>query len=203
MTTFNEEYPGKFSLGKITPGDKKPSRLRVWEHVLREFTDEIILHAAMHLVSTRPDWPPDLATMRAQCVSLVHGELQDETGSEAWEQVVKKINHEDVELSEMQKKALKQTGKTIYDLRQTTNLASDRSRYIEAFNNLISKRRMERITLPEVKRLVERNRPALPAPATKQLEEDNTTTRQTMSYAEAVEEFGPEMDNLKKMMGGE
>lgn len=38
---------------------------------------------------------------------------------------------------------------------------------------------------------------------TKQLTEDNTATGQEMSYEQALEEFGPEMNNLKKLIGGE
>jgi hypothetical protein len=200
MNMLNEEYPGKFSLGTVTRDGEVPSRVRVWEHVLSEFDDETILHAALHLISTRPEWPPDVAMMRAQCVSLVSGELLSETGSEAWECIIKKVNHEDIDLTDVQKAALKQTGRTIFDLRNTSisNLATDRARYIEAFDKLVEKKRMERMTLPQVKAFAERNRPALPAATTKKLEGD---TGQKMTYEEAKKEFGDEMTILKQMLG--
>lgn len=166
MDLLNAEYPSKFST--------KLERIKVWSQMLNGFDRELILGAAYHLVSTCR-WPPNIAQMREQCVLMSHGKLQNPTSSDAWEHVMERVNHKDIELTPFEKKALKQTGRTINELRQTQllYLATDRARFSEAFDRLISKQHLERITLPEVKTLVARNAPALPAPATKQIEEKN------------------------------
>jgi len=199
---IQEEYGTKFDVGTEIPEEETTSKAKVWAHILREFEDETILSAALHLVSMSNDWPPTVAAMREQCICLADGELHNETGSEAWEQVVSKMHHEEVELSDDQRKALKQTGRTMYDLRQLTipALGADRARYIEAFDNLQKKKKLERVTLPEVKALAERNRPALPAPVTK-LSKQLPGAEEAMSFEEAEKVFGEEMDTLRALLG--
>jgi hypothetical protein len=155
MKMFSDGYPGKFTVG---------NKVGTWERSLVDIDPDVIPVAALHLISTRKDWPPDLATLREQCVLMSTGELQEPTGPEAWEHVMDKVNHKDIELTDFEKTALKQIGKTIRDIGQTSisNLSSDRSRYIEAFNHLVAKRKLDRQTLPEVKALVESRRPELP-----------------------------------------
>ena len=150
MRIFSEEYPGKFSVTE--------SRKKVWLHILKGFPTETILGAAYHLISTRPDWPPDIATMRDTVINFIHGELHQPTPQEAWENILRKIQDDDVELSDLEKAALKQVS-TVYDLRRSENSSSDRAQYIKAFDQLLKKQQLERATLPAVKRLVQEHVP--------------------------------------------
>lgn len=159
MDMMNAEYPTKFST--------TPERLKVWAQMLKGFDSEIILGAAYHLVSTN-EWPPNIAQVREQCVLMSHGEPYEPTGQEAWENIWRKVAGEEIELTDLEKRALKQTS-SIYDLKRSSNPSTDRAHFIKAFDQLVAARKLERQTLPEVKALVEKNRPALPAPVEKQL----------------------------------
>jgi len=89
---------------------------------------------------------------------MSHGRLFNPSAEAAWEKIIKKINRvEGIELTELEKKALLQTA-TIFDMRQSTNIESHRARYIKAFEKLVEQRTLERLTLPEVKRLVGKDR---------------------------------------------
>jgi hypothetical protein len=151
MNIFNEEYPGKFLSSK--------SRKKVWLRMLGDYPSEVVYAAAYHLIAISPNWPPNVAKMRETIVGLMHGELDTPNGAEAWEKILLKIQDETaVQLTELEKKALAQTG-TLYDLRRSENSAVDRARYINAFEALVKKQHLERTTLPEIKKLVERNSP--------------------------------------------
>jgi len=152
MKMFSDSYPGKFTVG---------TNVGTWEQVLSDIDPGVIPAAALHLISTRKDWPPDPATLREQCILMSHGQLQEPTGSEAWERIREKFHTDDLELTDMEKQALKQTS-SIYDLKRSTNPSTDRAHFIKAFDLLVAKRKLDRQTLPEVKALVEKHRPALP-----------------------------------------
>lgn len=164
MTMFNEGYPGKFSLGTKQHPDNPnevPSMVIVWAHALEDFDEEIILTAALHLVTICKQWPPDLATMRDQCVMIASGELHAPTGMEACERVLMRHRgDESFELTALEKRAIKLVG-TPTDIATNWKARSD---FIKTFDTLVEQRRLERVTLPEVLALVERNRPALPEP---------------------------------------
>ena len=192
MQIFNEEYPGKFI--------KPTSRMRIWEQILNGFDSEVILTAAYHLASTRKDWAPDIATMREQCVLMSHGELHNPTGAESWERIRQKMTDKpELELSNMEKKALAQTS-SIYDLRRSLNGPTDRAHYIKAFDGLVQKRHMDRITLPEVKAMTARNAPALPAHETPKPAELTEGT-QIINFVEAREEFIDLVSALEARLG--
>jgi len=157
LDLLNESYQGKFKLTDITPG--------IWKKILRDIDTESILAAVYHLCSTRPDWPPDLATVRSTALGLSKGVLKRKTGFDAWESILKKIQDEDHPLTELEKKALGQT-KSMYDLRLSQTIVADRSTFIKAYDHLSERERLNDVTLPEVKQMVARNTPALPAPVT-------------------------------------
>jgi hypothetical protein len=195
MRVFNEEYPGKFSITE--------TRQKVWANLLEGFDPRVILSACEHLVSTRPDWPPDIATMRETVIDFTHGELHQPSGQEAWENIKRKIQGEDFQLSDLEKAALKQVS-TIYDLKRSENPTSDRVQYIKAFDRIIEKRRLERITLPAVKQLVAGHAPQLPSgPNDKLLEKTND--KEPVCKPEEVEELladVPNREELKAMFKG-
>jgi hypothetical protein len=154
---FSDSYPGKFTVG---------DNVKTWERVLSDMDPDVIPAAALHLISTRKDWPPDPATLREQCVLMSHGQLHEPTGSEAWEHIRERMAQsaecdEPLKLTDLERRALKQTG-TLYDLRRSANPASDRATFIKAFNTLVSKQKLERQTLPEVKALVQKKHDELP-----------------------------------------
>jgi hypothetical protein len=167
MNLFVASYPGKFIVAKDDNGH--PLTPRIWLLMLRDFDAGVVLHAAYHLATTHKTWPPDVATVRDQAARLAHGEKTAPTGSDSWERVLKRINPYDAEeessvtLSELEKQAVAQLG-GLYHLAHSSNQAADRARYIKAFDDLIAKQQLDRVTLPEVQALVDRNRPALPAP---------------------------------------
>lgn len=157
MKIFNEEYRDKFKISE--------SRLKIWCQMLREYDSETILAAAYHLVSTRQDWPPDIATMRQAVVYLSKGELNRPDPMEAWGNVLKKLNEPHISyvndekpvfnLSPMEKEAVSRVS-SIYNLKNSSNLASDRARFIEAFKGLLEERDREWLALPEVKKIAEK-----------------------------------------------
>jgi len=156
MKIFNEEYPGKFNISQ--------SRLAVWCQMLRECNPETVLAAAYHLVSTRPDWPPDIATVRRTVVYLSKGQLERPDPMGAWGNVIKKLNNSEIELTQIESEAVKRVS-SIGDLRRSTNQTADRARFVEAFNGILDETDREWLALPEVKAIADKN-------AVKQLESD-------------------------------
>lgn len=197
MDMFVAEYPGRFSTGL--------ERLKVWCQMLKGFDGELILGAAYHLASTC-NWPPTIAQMREQCVLMSHGDLRNPTGAESWERIRRKMTSEpDLELTDLERTALSQTS-SLYDLKRSTNPSTDRAHYIKAFDSLAAQRHQERITLPEVKALAGRYAeiPALEAGKTdKALPVPSEDKGDVMSFEEAKEQFGPQLDALATMIGGE
>lgn len=148
MEMFAAEYGDKF---KMSDG-----RTRTWRQMLRGADSSSLLPAAYHLVSTRPDWPPDIATMRKAVYRISRGELKPMTGSESWERIMMKIQRKEVELTPAEKDALKQTA-SLYDLRRSQNPGIDRARYIQAFEGVQKRIEDDALVLPEVKKLLDRN----------------------------------------------
>ena len=168
MKMFSDGYPGKFTVG---------NKVATWERVLVDIDPAVIPVAALHLIAIRKDWPPDVATLREQCVIMSHGRLQDPTGSEAWERIRKKIGEakgceNPTKLSDDEKKALDQTA-SLYDLRHGIgdSISFARDKFTKAYDAIVSKRRLECLALPEVRSFVAGRAPALPAPESKALPE--------------------------------
>jgi hypothetical protein len=208
MRTFNLNYSG-------WRNDDEGSKAKLWLRFLEEFEPDVINAATGHIIATRKSeygWAPDIAFVREQCSNLSSGILTTPTGVEAWGHILKKMaeppgSENRLQLTETEKTALEQVaGKNaIYDLKHgnSSSVSFTRRDFIAAFDSLVDRQRLEIMTPSSVRQLVAKNAPALPAPDTKQLTEDNTTAGQEMSYDQALEEFGPEMNNLKKLIGGE
>ncbi|MBV6340974.1 replicative helicase loader/inhibitor [Candidatus Magnetobacterium casense] len=153
MCIFNEEYPGKFAV--------TPAREAIWLKLLDGFDVDLIFAAALQLVSTRPDWPPDVATLRNLVVTYAGGELEEPSALVAWEHVHEVINGGDhKKLTALELRALKMTGST-YDLARSEMPGADRAHFLKVFAELLLERRSARGTLPEVKNLVERQKERL------------------------------------------
>jgi hypothetical protein len=163
LDLLNESYQGKFKLTPLTPV--------IWTKMLRDIDTELILAAGYHLVSTRPDWPPDVPTIRNTAITLGGGVLKPDTGLDGWERVLRAIQGEEGILTVIDKKALAQT-KPIVDLKTSATITADRATFIKAWDHLAEKVRLHKVALPEVRALVERNAPALPAPVEVQQIED-------------------------------
>jgi hypothetical protein len=103
----------------------------------------------------------------------------------------------------LEKAAVNQIG-SLYDLRRSTNPASDRAQFIKAFEKMVAKKRLELTALPNVRQLVEsRAKPQLPAPDNKSLEKTNN--KEPVCKPEEVEEMLSETPNpaeLKAMFKG-
>jgi hypothetical protein len=160
MALFNEEYPGKFTLSA--------NRAELWNKLLSDIKPEVILAAATQLVGT-DEWPPPVARVRRKALEIQKGNLYALTGDDAWQHVLVKIQRpDDVELTDLEKSALKQTS-TLFDLQRSTNIAADRATFVRVYNELARRERIEESTLPEVRQLVESRRAerakALPLPA--------------------------------------
>lgn len=153
LLAINECYPGKLNL---TPDTNK-----IWLRMLRDLEARHVFLATYQLCATVKTWPPDVASVRQLSVSIAHGEMTPPTGHEAWEKILEKFKNESYLLTPHEKAALKQVG-SMYDLKRSTNLVSDRAQFIKAFDQIIAKRDLDRATLPEVKALVEKNVPFLP-----------------------------------------
>lgn len=171
MKLFNEEYHNKFDITE--------SRKKFWENALADFDDEVILHAAYHLTTvSQSDWPPVIGQLRKQCVLMSLGQLQPPTGEEAWERVLEKVARKPVKLTDLEKKALAQT-KTINDLRQSSNIEADRSRFMGALEKLVTKYIYDRQTLGEVKKFAASRVP--------QIEDGENTPKKIISHSEEQE----------------
>ena len=176
LLIFNEEYPSKFVMSV--------SRAKLWRQILGEFDKDIILAAAFHLVSTRPDWPPDIATVRDTCARFAAGELEPPNPHESWERIQRRIQGEKVDLTELEKIALQQTG-TIFDLRKSRNPTGDRQAFIAAFKIAAEKQHRDRVTLPNVRAIVSKHIPVLAAhnPAeTPRIENESVSPEQVKNY---------------------
>jgi hypothetical protein len=195
MNMFAAEYPGKFVVDE--------DRHRLWSHLLSGCEEETILNAALHLVSIRKEWPPDIATMREQVYAFAHGELHRPSAEESWERIREKMLQYDqyidaddkrLELTENEKKALNQTS-TIYDLRHSTNIAADRATYIRAYNGIVDRERNDRLTVPQVKDYVKRQEERLlPPPVEEQ-------PKQLVTKPEDV--YGDEPESTGEILRGE
>ena len=147
MEMFAAEYGDKF---KMSDG-----RTRIWRQMLKDTDSDVLLGSAYHLVSTRPDWPPDIATVRETVMSVSRGELSPMTGAESWERIMVRIQRKPVELTDTEREALSQTA-SLYDLRRSTSPGIDRSRYIQAFEGVQRRRESEALLLPEVRQLIQK-----------------------------------------------
>lgn len=159
MQLLLEEYRGKFII--------TAERSKTWRQMLRGIDPTVITAAVYHLISSRDsEWPPTVGMVRQVALQFANGELHTPTGYDAWANIQKKFQYEDFPLTDLELAALKQIG-TIYDLKRSTNPATDRAHFIKAFNELVNRQQLERVTLPEVKALVEHNVPFLPKPQEK------------------------------------
>jgi hypothetical protein len=147
MKLFLAEYPGKFDMGE--------QRIETWVYMLEGIESEILLNAAMHLAAEPRQWPPSIGELRTLAISMSHGELTPPSASEAWERVLRKVQRKDVELTELDKAALKRVG-SLWDLRHSTMIQADRARFLEAFDSIIKKRDEKRNALPSVQRVIEK-----------------------------------------------
>jgi hypothetical protein len=175
----------------------------IWLKMLEDLDADALLAAANHLVSTRPDWPPDIATLRGTVVDFAHGYLEPPSGHEAWEHVLVKMSEDElpdlttgehdekISLTALEKAAVNQIG-SLYDLRRSTNPASDRAQFIKAFEKMVAKKRLELTALPNVRQL-----------DNKSLEKTNN--KEPVCKPEEVEEMLSETPNpaeLKAMFKG-
>jgi hypothetical protein len=152
MEMFAAEYADKFKMSE--------ERTKLWRQMLKGTPPEVLLGTAYHLVSTRPDWPPDIARVRKTAMYVSSGELKPMSGPESWERIMMKIQRKEIELTDTEREALKQTA-SIYDLRRSQNMGIDRARYIQAFEGVQKRREDDALVLPEVRQLVASQAPAL------------------------------------------
>lgn len=187
MALFNEEYPNKFVVSV--------ERERLWVQLLRDCPSNAIEAAAYHLVSIREDWPPSVATVRITAIRILEGELSPPSASEAWEHVQLKIQNKNIELTDLEKLALKQTG-SIFDLRHSSNQIADRSRFLQAFEACLKKRDEDWMTTPRVKQFVqkiaenklllkEKNEPKLFEKTEEKIESESTDSEKLAAIEES------------------
>jgi len=146
---FMEEYP------KMEISDE---RHQIWMTLLDGIGNEVVEGAALHILSTRSDWPPDIALLRTTALALAAGELAAMTGAESWGNILRLIggmNVMNVPLTTREAAAFKATG-SLYDLKRSTNTAADRARYITAYDALATRAQQTRELLPSVASLNER-----------------------------------------------
>ena len=124
-------------------------RHQIWMTLLDGIGNEVVEGAAMHIISTRSDWPPDIALLRTTALSIANGELAAMTGAESWGTILKLIGGMNPPLTTREAAAFKATG-TLFDLKRSTNIAADRARYIAAFDALAKRDRQTRELLPAV-----------------------------------------------------
>lgn len=158
MQMFLEEYGAKFAIS--------PQRTSMWIRMLSGDNIDAIMTTAYHLVSTTPIFPPDLATFRKSLKYMERGQLSPVTGIEAWERVAEKLNGSKIELNDMEKRALKQAGGA-YELRRSSNLAANRTRFVMAYDGLLRRAEEEMLATPDVKKFLESVKQKLPAPETR------------------------------------
>jgi len=176
MIIFNEEFPSQFV--------RSVAREKLWRQMLGQYESDIILAAAWHLVSTKQKFPPNIATIRATCARFSFGELDPPNPHESWGKIQQKIQGEKVDLTELEKIALQQTG-TIFDLRKSRNPTGDRQAFMSAFKIAAEKQHRDRVTLPNVRAIVSKHVPVLAAhnPAeTPRIENESVSPEQVKNY---------------------
>lgn len=152
MKIFAENYGSRFTMST--------DKYKFWKQMLKGIDDEFILAATYHIAGSEK-WPPEIASVRKQAIYLQNGEINAPEPSEAWGNILKKIQDKEFKLTALENMALKETSQ-IYNLRQSTKLTSDRARFIDAYKGVLRRRDEEWLTLPEVK--------AIAGKQTKQLE---------------------------------
>lgn len=177
MAAFRLNYTGFKIDQPVDPQTNKrlPSlKSKLWRNMLADFDAKTIEAATLQIMATHKNaynWAPDIATVSEQCLNIQTGMLSTPTGYDAWERVMDKVNRKDIELTDPENQALKQTGLTIGEIR-TVNLSSIptiRSQFVSAFDRLINKQLVDALTPKSVKQLIAQNAPQLPAPQSKQL----------------------------------
>lgn len=131
-------------------------RHSLWINLLDGINDEWVMGAALHIVSTRSDWPPDIALLRTTALSLAAGELAAPSGSEAWATILRLISCKSVPLTPREREALKATG-SLYDLRRSSNATADRARFVAAYDRIAEREKKTREMLPGVAALNAKN----------------------------------------------
>ena len=150
MQLFLEEFGNKFVIS--------PERIEMWQVMFRAIPGGIILAAAYHLCSDGREWSPTVGMLRNTALDMMDGRMHPPSGTDAWEKIQMLIQQQDVELTDIEKQALRQTG-ALCDLRRSSNPASDRATFCKAFDSLVKRQDADRQMLPEVKRAYEENRP--------------------------------------------
>lgn len=117
-------YPGKLTATRDV--------INVWLAMVADLEDSLFEAAVIHLCSTTPNWPPDVASIRRQCALLADGKLTAPGPDESWGRVQKLLRGSDVALTDMELAALNDIGGMAL-LRISSDQTEDRRRYCAAW----------------------------------------------------------------------
>ena len=159
MAMFAEEFGRKFEISK--------TRVDMWCKFLEGFTPDCIMAAATHILRTsKSDFPPPVGKVCDVAYNLSNGKLHAQTGEEAWENINRSLffveytdttKIEKPTISDMEQRAMDQVGDAWY-FKHSSNPAQDRLSFIKAFNQLSDQQRDEKLALPEVRKVVDKNK---------------------------------------------
>ncbi|MEA3225039.1 MAG: hypothetical protein U9Q07_03750 [Planctomycetota bacterium] len=123
------------------------SRHSLWVKLLDGIDDHLVASAATHILSSRSDWPPDIALLRTTALALEAGDMAAPSGAESWASARPFLDGKNVPLAPRERAAIKALGIMDGD---EQNLASTRARYIEAYDNIAARDKAAREMLPEI-----------------------------------------------------
>jgi hypothetical protein len=173
-----------FAVMVLEYGDKfntTPERMAMWVNMLEGMDSSTAMAAALHLISVGGPFPPTVGELRRKMLQISQGAITRPSPYQAWKNVceyVAVVNcppryvpfGEDREkrqgpaITNIEKEALESIGGGYY-LYNSTNRSIDMSHFIKAYTALLEKSENEAIALPSVKRMLDMNAPALPAPS--------------------------------------
>ena len=155
--------------GKRFEFNEDGSTAMFWEGILEGFEPNILIQAVTHAVSiSTSQWPPTPGEVRDIALSFKYGELMPQSPEQAWRNVCDYATDKISVINELEKATLKQVGGS-WAVRHADNQQVIMAQFVKAFRQLQERQRIDRVTLPSVKRLVEKKAKELPDKNIKQL----------------------------------
>jgi hypothetical protein len=165
-----EAWPNSFRI----PDQAEESRIHaeMWLGHLRACDEECVLAAVTEYALSDNEWPPAPRTVRNRALEIAAGRTGGESGALAWERVIKWVSlpqgsADDFELTDLEIRALKTTGGS-WSLKHAdvSSRIAMRAHFVDFYDKALADEKRDLTTPPEVKALIERNKPvkALPKP---------------------------------------
>ncbi len=136
--------------------DTDGSTAMFWEAHLGGFEPDVLVAATSQFIRTSSSqWPPTPGQVCAIALDLSYGELLPQSAEEAWYDVLRYVQTGcDTTLPPLTLQALRMIGGSS-EVKQSPNVSMVASRYTKVYNKLAERRRVNRLTLDNVRQLAD------------------------------------------------